>query len=573
MGIVSLFRTIKEGINRLSVNHRQLYCLFVFVLMLVNTILLFTEKMSVTASLAFILLPLAIQMLLLAAVRRPGVMFLFLIPKIIIDAFQLVLLKLYGGSVIAVDMWLNLVTTNPTEAGELLWNIAPIMLFLICFYIPPIIFAIKSLKNKEAIASGFRRRALTCGSAMLVAGMLFLTIAKHSEHGFVVKYDLYPNNVIYNMNFAIEKLRKFRNYRNTSEDFRYNPVKSDTAKYGKREIYIFMLGETARAENWSLFGYERKTTPRVDTLQGVIKFPDALTKSNTTHKSVPMTLTPAGGDGAEMLYRCKSIVTLFKEAGFKTIYLTNHEYRQTFMEYYFKEADVAISVKDPVKNSHDYQMLEPLQKEIRSSTSNLFIIVHLYGSHFNYHQRYTREFAAYTPDIAVNISKKYKQELINSYDNSILSTDFMIDSVISMLRREDAASALLYASDHGEDLLDDKRNRFLHASPVPTAYQLQVPFIVWLSENYRESFPRKAAQLEANSTLAVSTTASIFPTMANLASISSEYVNEELALSSPEFKEVPRRYITDHDENVTLDKLMFTEYDYKEFEKRNIKLR
>lgn len=563
---------IRKKFNALSRNHEQLYILFVTILMLVNTILLFTEKMSPEAMGAFILIPLALQMLLMAAVKRPGIMFLFLIPKIILDAFQLVLLKLYGGSVIAVDMWLNLVTTNATEAGELLTNLIPTIIFLLLLYIPSIVLAIKSLQNKGRINPQFRRTVFRYGINTALLGAIFFAVAKLTTPGFEAKYNIYPGNVIYNMEYAIRKWYKSNNYPNTSKNFTFNARKDDTLSDSKREIYVLVLGETARAANWSLYGYERKTTPRVDTLKGIIKFSDALTQSNTTHKSIPLTLTPADADSYEMIYRCKSIVTLFKEAGFKTVYLTNHEYRQTFMDYYFREADVAISVKDQSHNSYDQLMLKPLRKEISKDSSDLFIIVHLYGSHFNYYQRYPDSFAIFKPDVALTISKKYKEELINSYDNSIIATDYMIERIVSIIRHENAASALLYASDHGEDLLDDKRNRFLHASPVPTFYQLNIPFIAWFSEEYKELYPEKSAILISNSSSPVSTTASIFHTLADLASIRSEYVRYNLSLCSDKFQVVPRKYVTDHDKGIRIDELDLSRFDYQQFIERGIKL-
>ena len=84
--------------------------------------------------------------------------------------------------------------------------------------------------------------------------------------------------------------------------------------------------------------------------------------------------------------------------------------------------------------------------------------MHLYGSHFNYKDRYTDEFACFLPDKAEYISVKNKRELINSYNNSIISTADLVAKVIRRIEAQDAESSLLYLSDHGEDLMDDSRN-------------------------------------------------------------------------------------------------------------------
>ena len=213
--------------------------------------------------------------------------------------------------------------------------------------------------------------------------------------------------MIYNLDFAIKKWHRINDYAATSRDFTFEAARCDSLRGNGREIYVLAIGETARADNWGLYGYSRNTTPMLDTLPGLLKFEDALSQSNTTHKSVPMLLTPASAENYALTYRCKSLITLFKEAGFKTAYLTNHEYHHTFMAHYFKEADIAVSVKNPARNSHDIEMLEPLRKIVDTTSSNLFIIVHLYGSHFNYTQRYDSADAV----LQARCSRKYLQKI------------------------------------------------------------------------------------------------------------------------------------------------------------------
>lgn len=563
---------IRRAVSALAHNQERLYILFCVVLMVTNCCLLITERMNIYARFAYLLIPLAAQMLLLAATKKPGIFFLILFPKIILDAFQLVLLKLYGNSVIAVDMFLNLVTTSATEAGELLGSIAPVIIFMLIIYIPSICFAVVSVRNGMAIKKRFRKRALITGSALLSLGIAFLAAAKCHPDGFRVKYGLYPNNVIYNLDFAIKKWHRINDYAATSRDFTFEAARCDSLRGNGREIYVLAIGETARADNWGLYGYSRNTTPMLDTLPGLLKFEDALSQSNTTHKSVPMLLTPASAENYALTYRCKSLITLFKEAGFKTAYLTNHEYHHTFMAHYFKEADIAVSVKNPARNSHDIEMLEPLRKIVDTTSSNLFIIVHLYGSHFNYTQRYDSADAVYKPDVAENISKRYKKELVNAYDNSIISTDRILYRIIETIREQDCISLFLYTSDHGEDLFDDKRNRFLHASPVPTFYQIHVPFVAWSSGCYREHYGKKWQNMVANKALPLSTSSAVFHTLADLASIETKYLNSELSLCSENFRAVPRRYLTDHEESVRIDELPLTKYDYQQFEEKNIRL-
>ena len=117
---------------------------------------------------------------------------------------------------------------------------------------------------------------------------------------------------------------------------------------------------------------------------------------------------------------------------------------------------------------YDMQLLDEVRKVLENSDSQkILIVLHCYGSHFSYHQRYPREFADFRPEGDVAIAKQHRQTLVNAYDNSIRYTDHFLAETIAYLRTlEDTSTALLYCADHGEDLIDDDRERFPHASPT-----------------------------------------------------------------------------------------------------------
>ena len=100
------------------------------------------------------------------------------------------------------------------------------------------------------------------------------------------------------------------------------------------------------------------------------------------------------------------------------------------------------------------QLLDTMKRIVEADTENdLLFILHCYGSHFSYHQRYPREAAYFLPDDDVAIERQHKQKIWNAYDNSIRYTDTFLSSVIGYLASLDACSALLYSADHGEDML------------------------------------------------------------------------------------------------------------------------
>ncbi len=106
----------------------------------------------------------------------------------------------------------------------------------------------------------------------------------------------------------------------------------------------------------------------------------------------------------------------------------------------------------------------------------------------------------------------------------------MLDSLISILEASGRPTALLYTADHGEDIFDDCRNRFLHASPTPTAEQLNVPMLVWMSEPYMTAHPEKAAACRANRDRNISSSRSVFHTLLSLAGITAATYNPKEAV-------------------------------------------
>ena len=562
-------------IRKISGNQKILYIIFVCILMFTNCVLFFTEPMSVAARFAYLSIPLGVQMWLMALVKRPGKMFLFLLVKSILDAFQLVLIKLFGGSIIAVDMFINLISTSATEAGELLSNLWPVILLLLIIYIPAIILSIRSVKNPLPLQEDFRRKMFKIAAIVFLIGLAGIAGAKFSKKGFRLKDDLYPVNVLYNLKFAIQKTHRVLEYPRTCENFTYGARKvriPDSGQTDGREIYVLILGETARAESWSIYGYERNTTPNLDTLSDIVVFKDALTQSNTTHKSLSLILSPAEAADYDIVYRTKSIITAFKEAGFKTVFITNQNYNKSFTHYFAQEADLlySLSEKEGEKKSDDHQMLPYLDRALQQEEGDLFIIIHLYGSHFNYHERYTDRFRKFVPDKAPEIALKYFTELVNSFDNTILSTDDLIAQIIRKIDSTKAGSAVMYISDHGEDLMDDKRERFLHASPIPTFYQLHVPYLIWFSEKYKNIYPDKFRTAVAHAQEPVSSN-SVFPTLLDIASVSTPYLDSALSVVSDRFKAVPRTYLTDRDGCSRIDELHLNNLDITEFKKKGLR--
>lgn len=552
-----------------------LYFVFVILSIIPNIVLFFTEPLPVLVGLASVFLPLSILMCVLLLASKPGVVIWCLLPKVILDGGQLVLLYLFGESVIAVDMFLNLTSSNASEASELLSNIFVVISCVFLFYtLPTLLLAFHSVRLKNTLTSAFRWKWAKRGGVLFLTSLLLCSVSPLFDYPFALKNDVYPVNALYNLCFAVKKSRKNTNYKQTSSDFRFHSVKMKKAE-GKREVYILVVGETGRAMEWSLYGYERETTPRLQKTANLIHFKDAITQSNNTHKSVPIILSAASAENYEILYEQKSIVSAFKEAGFRTMVIANQKLTTSIIGCFYKEADVLIDMStfktgSYLKSLHDDALLPYLEEELKKTDENLFIVLHTYGSHFNYYERYPKEFSIFMPDKADGIRASLKKELRNAYDNTICYTDYVLSEIIKRLDQSNTCAALAYLSDHGEDIFDDQRNRYLHASPIPTYYQLHIPYIYWFSEDYKTCFPEKYEQMKRHADLPVSTN-SLFHTMLDVAGIETDMSDMSYALSSESFEVRDRMYLGDHDNPIPFWKIGLKKQDFMMLDKWDIK--
>lgn len=562
--------------------NKIIYWYAVIALTVPNVALCFTEHLSTWAALANTVLPFGVYMALMSICRKPGKMVWWLFPIIFFAAFQIVLLYLFGKGVIAVDMFLNLVTTNPGEAMELLDNLIPGVASVFILYLPLLILGVVSIRSKKApaLSDGFRKRCRQWAAGISVVGcgcmaMSYLSDTQHDkgEHDvtsedhhaphYSVLNDLYPVNVFYNLYLAVKRNNASIHYKEASARFRFDARPSHPED--SCEVYVMVIGETARAMNFSLYGYQRDTNPRLSKTPGLVTFSNVTTQSNTTHKSVPMLLSQASASDFERLFHEKGILQAFREAGFHTVFLSNQRPNHSFIDFLGEQADQWLFLKTgdanpagrelaeaPGKdgNYYDADLLPILDRILTRKRKKEFIVLHTYGSHFNYMDRYPRQMAHFQPDTHCEAKKENRPDLINAYDNTIRYTDLVLSGVIERLSRHGGMSAMLYTSDHGENIFDDSHKLFLHASPRASEYELRVPFLVWTSQSFQHQEPAVAQALSANRHKQAQSSRSAFHTMLNIGGISTRYLQAHMSLASPAYRPAPLLYLNDHNEAI-----------------------
>ena len=550
---------------------RQLYFYILSAIIVPNVALCFTEDYGVGTILCNLLVPLSVYAYLLTLKRRPGLMAWVLFPFIFLAAFQLVLLYLFGNSIIAVDMFLNLVTTNANEAMELLDNLVPAVVGVFVLYVPLLVLSFLSIRRKDHLSEPQTRRFRKVALGGVLLSGVALGATYMTEDDFEVKVDIFPINVCYNCYLAFERTEDVERYKETSQNFTFDAHSVHAAE--QPEIYVFVIGETSRACNWGLYGYERNTTPHLQQQTGLVHFSDVLTQSNTTHKSVPLLLSLASAENYDRIYHEKSVITAFKEAGFYTAYFSNQKYNHAFIDLFGMEADQTVFLKEegkPNRNINDNELLGLVDGILAKGHRKLFIVLHTYGSHFNYKERYPASSAVFLPDNATEASPKNRTSLINAYDNTIAQTDAFLSALIDRLKEKGEMAALVYTSDHGEDIFDDERGQFLHSSPVPSYYQLHVPFLIWTSEQFANTYPQLQQNIVDHCDQAVSSNASVVPTLLELAGLETPYRIDSLSLCNSHYGIRHRFYVNDHNLPKPYDEIGLDEEDFEQFAKRGL---
>ena len=304
------------------------------------------------------------------------------------------------------------------------------------------------------------------------------------------------------------------------------------------ETIILVLGESSRYDRWSLNGYARDTNPLLRQEAHLVALPDVITAVSATRLSVPVIISRKSAmqslkDG----FSEKSFITAYKEAGFKTFWLSNQISFGKFdtpVSVFAREADVIefLNLGGFTNNSNfDQVLFDPVKNALADPAQKKLIVVHTLGSHWNYSHRYPKQFDQWQPSL-VGVDKpaytdiRIKPQLNNSYDSSILYTDWFLAQLIGQLKQSQQRSAMLYVSDHGQTLYDNSCKLAFHGHN--TQFEFHVPAFVWYSGQYEARYPGKVEQLGRHRRARLATE-NMFHTLLDLADI--RYPDERLEWS------------------------------------------
>ncbi len=463
-----------------------------------------------------------------------------------------------AGLPINIGLMETVFNTNFQEAKEQLFSNIPVLFFLIlmfivyCFLLPFLGKNRLKLKWKISLFSVFLLINIVLFWNMFSLLKTYIPMKDRFEVAYentTKKYrKIFPANIIINTIIAIETKITNKKFEKEIENFSFNAKQN--SENGENEIYILVIGETARRHNFHLYGYERETTPELEKIKNLVPFSDVNSSATLTLLSLPQIITRANPDNFDLQYKEKTILDLFHEAGFYTAWIGVQNISTAIVKRLQSVSDYTYFSKSDVSSGHFYDgdILKNVQQIIDDKThKKKFIIIHTLGSHFRYSNRYPSEFEKFKPNISNtgygNLGLEYKKELINSYDNSIFYTDYFLSSLIKKVEKSNAVSGLIYLSDHGENLYDDNKIAF-HGGEKPTPFEYEIPYIVWFSDKYKDFYPEKTEALEKNKNKKASSTATFY-SLSEMANIGYDNSGKEISKSllNPDYKEPAERKI------------------------------
>jgi lipid A ethanolaminephosphotransferase len=350
--------------------------------------------------------------------------------------------------------------------------------------------------------------AIVAGSLAVAAGLLFLlfkSLAPALHEHRELRYLLTPTNGIQAMHAYLKQ---------HSAPSKVAPLGTDAVKAiplaarRVRSVTVIVVGETARARNFSLNGYARETNPHLAQRTGLINFRHVSSCGTATAVSLPCVFSALGRDAYSdaRAHGQEGLLDVLAHAGFNVLWRDNNSGckgacdRISHEDLSAPEAGNRWCVGD---ECYDERLLDRLPEMIRTAQEDMVVVLHQKGSHGPaYSHRYPVGFGKFGPVCdTVDLSSCSRQAIVDAYDNTILYTDHFLDRTIALLKdsaeRERVDTAMLYFSDHGESL--GENNMYLHGAPymLSPPEQREVPMMLWLSDGYVRDFRLDPACLAA----------------------------------------------------------------------------
>lgn len=449
------------------------------------------------AAIAALLVPvLGVLVALLSLLAWPRLLRPLASVLVLVSAFNSHFMWQYGA-VIDPTMMANVMHTDAHEVRDLLsWSL-PLSVLLVAglplwwIWRRPVVWhrpVAQTARNLAGVGIG-----LVLAVAVALPG--YSHLASLARNHKPVRYMINPLNTVYaSARLAADQIpQQVQPLIPVGEDA---ALARPAAAGSPPPLLVLVVGETARAANWGLNGYDRPTTPelaRWAAERGLVNFPDAASCGTNTQVSVPCMFSPLSREqGGDQPARHENLLDVLQRAGLAVMWVDN----QSGCKGVCARVPSFRPAPDPALCEGDECLDEALILQLDQQLATLdagrrargtVVVLHTMGSHGPaYFKRAPADRKPFQPECtSITLSDCPPQALRNSYDNSIAYTDHLLARTLDWLdgqaRSGAAATGLIYMSDHGESL--GEGNVYLHGLPYAFApvEQKRVPLVTWLS--------------------------------------------------------------------------------------------
>lgn len=396
------------------------------------------------------------------------------------------------GIVINSDMIRNFAETNLREASDFITLRA--VAYVLIVGVLPAVWVYRTPVRFSSLKKEVKTRLLLFLAGLLTIGLIASAVYKEyasfGRNNSQVRYYINTFNYIY----AVGR------YYKRSADAKRKFVILDRApqrlpnSQNKPRVLVLLVGETARAANFSLYGYEQNTNPELSRNKDITVFQNVSSCGTATAVSLPCMfshLTRKRFNLTDAQYT-QNLLDIAQSAGYDVFWKDNDDGCKKVCTR-INHVDAKDGNKAPYcfgDYCHDDILLDGLENRLKDIKKDTLIVLHMMGSHGpTYFKRYPDKFKRFLPACdTANLQNCSQEQIVNTYNNTILYTDYVISSVINILNRQpQLQSGMLYASDHGESL--GENNLYLHGLPYAIApdEQKKIPMIMWLSPDLQKA--------------------------------------------------------------------------------------
>lgn len=403
------------------------------------------------------------------------------------------------GVVIDPTMVANTLQTDAREVRDLL-SLNMLGALLVGVVLPGVWWWRQPVRRVPGLRLAWQQSALSLLAVLLSAGLFWLAfqdLASLMRNHKPLRYMINPFNTLYALGRA--SVGQAAQAQTPLQPLGLDAQAATASGPDAAPLIVLVVGETARAANFGLQGYERDTTPRLRALQAqgdLVYFSNVSSCGTNTQTSVPCMFSHLGRtDFSDNRDRHENVLDVLQRAGLAVLWLDNQSGCKGVCERVPNASTRSLDVPDWCHDGecHDEIMLHGLNARLAElpaerRAKGTVVVLHQMGSHGPaYYLRTPAAHKAFTPECASNTLQNCDPAALrNSYDNTIRYTDHFLAQTVAWLQQQHQPGALLYVSDHGESL--GENGLYLHGMPYAMApsEQTHVPMLTWLSPAFQQ---------------------------------------------------------------------------------------